>query len=286
MATRASEKAPVAKTAVAVETPVKSCAIVGFAPTWQQTPWDDRNLELWGMNALHRVAGERNWSRWYQLHDIELGHGKNDYDHLGWLRAQKDIPIFMWEEHIAKYEIPNAVPYPKQEILDFFDTDYFTNTVSWMLAHAIYEGYKNIQVYGVDMAQDSVLQGQSEYSYQRPSCEFFMGWARGAGIDLYLPPESDLLKTPYLYGAERGDHFRVKMEARLKELNKRRGQLQNDVNQKNMVIQQLNGAIEDTTYYLRAWSVQYGNAPAPSPNGNGQVVDLSAPEQMEAQSAS
>ena len=270
MATRASVKASVTEGATADETAktvkTKACAIVGFAPTWSQAPWNNPDIELWGMNALHRVAGERNWSRWYQLHDIELGHGKNDFEHLGWLRAQKNLPIYMWEEFIAKYEIPGAVAFPKQEVVDFFGTDYFTNTVSWMIAHAIMDEYKDIQIYGVDMAQDSVLQGQSEYQWQRPSCEFFLGWAKGAGATIYLPPESDLLKTSFMYGAEQGGHFRTKMEARLKELNERKNQTQQQINNGTAALHQLTGAIEDTLYYLRAWSVQ--NGPAPSPNGN------------------
>jgi hypothetical protein len=256
MTTRAPKKAGVAKA-------TKRCAIVGFAPTWMQAPWNDPDVELWGMNALHRVAGEQNWSRWYQLHDIELGHGKHDYDHLGWLRAQKKIPIFMWEQHIERYEIPNAVPFPKQEVLDFFGTDYFTNTVSWMIAHAIMGEYKAIEVYGVDMAQDAL--SNAEYSWQRPSCEFFLGWARGAGTEIVLPKESDLLKTPYLYGDSEGGHFRIKLESRLKELKERQAAVNGQIGQHQALSHQLAGAIEDTMYYLRAWSVQ--NGPAPSPNG-------------------
>lgn len=564
MATRASKKAPVAKT-------VKTCAIVGFAPTWQQTPWDDPAIELWGMNALHRVAGEHNWARWYQLHDIDVDHGKNDFDHLGWLRAQKTLPVYMWEEHIEKYEIPGAVPFPKEQVMDFFGTDYFTNTVSWMVAHAIMDDYKNIQVYGVDMAQDALsnaeycvapetrvltsdlrwvpastvkvgddlvgfdeyppegstyrswqrakvlgvkrlirpsyrlymsdgtklessaehrwlsadgkgfkwnetenlhgpivtseLQGQirdeyaeggtthraleakyglsraavqrtitgvldpdkcrtnsvvkvvepwegdhsweagylaaafdgeghlsmtrrkanrsgfnvqlgfsqrengmsrqfeetmdrlgftyrkhdgsdcikyavtggraefvkllgtvrpqrllgsfdpgklgvvhkakavdivdkeflgdrpvvgihtdtgtfvaegfaSHNSWQRPSCEFFLGWARGSGCEVYLPPESDLLKTPYMYGAENGGHFRVKMEARLKELKERQATVQQQLGNNQAALHQLSGAIEDTMYYLRAWSAQYGVAPSPNGNGSNQPLEV------------
>lgn len=262
--TRAPKKAGVAK-----KVQQDRCAIVGFAPTWVQTPWEDPAIDLWGMNALHRQAGERNWSRWYQLHDIELGHGKHDFEHLGWLRAQKHIPIFMWEEHIEKYEIPNAVPYPKQEILDYFGTDYFTNTVSWMIAHAIMDGYSTVEVYGVDMAQDAL--SNAEYSWQRPSCEFFLGWARGAGINIFLPPGSDLLKTPFLYGAEQGGHFRVKMESRLKELKERQAQLNQQIGQNQAAIHQVNGAIEDTMYYLRAWSSQYGVAPGPNGDLGAQV---------------
>ena len=74
--------------------------------------------------------------------------------------------------------------------------DYFNNTVSWVLAFAMSEGFKEIHIYGVDMAT------HSEYGHQRPSCEYFIGLARGMGIKVVLPKESGLLRTKYLYGLE------------------------------------------------------------------------------------
>lgn len=127
--------------------------IVGFAPSWPLTPWEVPNAHYWGMNALHKVAPDKPWTAWFQLHDIERAHPNDAREHLEWL-AQCNVPVFMWEEHIPKYGLPNAVPYPRQAVLKFFDTEYFTNTVSWMIALAIYQQYKKIGVYGVDMAQD------------------------------------------------------------------------------------------------------------------------------------
>ena len=39
----------------------------------------------------------------------------------------------------------------------------------------------------------------TEYYWQRPSCEYFIGLARGMGITVYLPDDCDLLKTRFLY---------------------------------------------------------------------------------------
>jgi hypothetical protein len=41
-----------------------------------------------------------------------------------------------------------------------------------------------------------------EYSHQKPSCEYFVGIARGRGIKVLVPTGSDLLKTGRLYGFE------------------------------------------------------------------------------------
>lgn len=234
-------------TGVAVAT--KAVQIVGFAPSWIETPWDN-GAHLWGMNALHKVAGDRPWTAWFQLHDIDKHHKDDRAEHIAWLR-DSNLPIYMWEHHLPRYqaEIPNAVPYPKDAILAHFG-NYFTNTVSWMIALAIVGGYQDIGVFGIDMAQDS------EYAHQRPSCEFFLGWAAGAGIRLAIPKTSDLLKASYLYGAEEEDAsvLRAKYESRLKELVERKGQMERDFNNLQAALNQIVGAIENTQYFLRAWS--------------------------------
>lgn len=224
--------------------------IVGFAPSWKETPWDS-GADLWGMNALHKVAGDRPWSRWYQLHDIDTHHPQDKDEHIEWL-ANAGIPIVMWAEHIEKYKVPNAVPYPREQVVNHFG-GYFTNTVSWMIAHAIAEGRKKIGVYGVDMAQDS------EYAHQRPSCEFFLGWAKGAGIEIDVPESSDLLKTPILYGVETPGPLRRKMMRRQKELAERRQQIEGQINQLTEARHQVLGALEDTQYWLRNWVIMEGS---------------------------
>jgi hypothetical protein len=60
----------------------------------------------------------------------------------------------------------------------------------------MHEGFKEIHLYGVDMAVST------EYDEQRPSCEYFIGLARGRGIKVYIPEESHLLKVRYKYGYE------------------------------------------------------------------------------------
>ena len=228
--------------------------IVGFAPSWENTPWDG-GAELWGMNALHKVAPDKPWTRWYQLHDLDEHHAKDKDEHVAWLNGS-GLPIVMWEEHVNKYpEVVNAVAYPREAIVEMFGR-YFTNTVSWMIAHALYEDREAIGVYGVDMAQDS------EYGHQRPSCEYFIGWARGKGVDVTIPENSDLLKAPFLYGIEDPGPMRKKMVARQKELAERKNSLEGQINQGQVQLHQVLGALEDTQYWLRAWTMEGGDSSA------------------------
>jgi len=102
-------------------------------------------------------------------------------------------------------------------------------------------------VYGVDMAQDS------EWQFERPSVEFFLGWAKGAGINLVLPQKCDLLKTAWLYPFEDDSPMRIKF-------NSRRGELRDRITQAGMTEQnahdermQLLGALENMNYIEKAW---------------------------------
>lgn len=241
---------PVSDTPTIVEdtTQPSTVYIVGFAPTWSDTPWDNPDAHYWGMNALHKIASDKRWDAWFQLHDIDTSHPDDKEEHLEWLASQ-GIPIWMWEEQIQKYPITNAVAYPREHVIRKYGR-YFTNTVSWMIALALEMGYKKIGVYGVDMAQDS------EYASQRPSCEYFIGVARGLGVEVEIPRTSDLLKNPFLYGYEDGGELTAKMRARLQELRERLAEMERQRNQAHEAALQIRGAIEDVNYWLRAWSQQ------------------------------
>lgn len=229
-------------------------AIVGFANHKDQAPFEDDSFEIWGLNELYdhipiQSALEQKRVRWFEIHTREGTHESNPFqhsrnttnEHAAKLSALgPDVPVFMqrhWDD------IPNSVQYPKDEMVHRYG-DYVTNSVSWMIALAVYMGFKEIGIYGVDMAQDS------EYEYQRPSCEYYIGLARGAGIQIYIPPDSDLCKAPYLYGweTEEAHHLKVKLKARLKELEGRLNQVSQQQGQINDARNQLIGAIEDCKY--------------------------------------
>lgn len=237
-------------------------AIVGFAPSWNQTPWSDPDLERWGMNALHKLSGDRPFSRWFQLHDLDQ-HG--DPEHREWLR-HCGIPVYVWPEHLGRWGIPTERPYPRDAILARFDRGYFTNTVSWLIALAVLEEFKYMAVYGVDMAVHAPLQsGGDEYAHQRPSCEYMLGIAEGVGIEVFVPDTSDLLKTPHLYGAESNPWLERRLKARLQELVGRKQQVEAQMHQNQAVLHQLVGAIDDLNYVLRIGSLGEVEMEAPTP---------------------
>ena len=163
--------------------------------------------------------------------------------HAAWLK-QTSLPVYVWNQ-IPEW--PTSVAYPREEVIDEFGR-YFTNSVSWMIAHAILEGATTIGIYGVDMAQGG------EYSAQRPSCEYFLGLAAGLGIELIIAETSDLLKTTSLYG-ESDSGFRAKLEQRSTELRSRIGQIETEVDRLTAARYQMLGALESNDYILGVWTM-------------------------------
>lgn len=163
----------------------------------QTCPWNDPSWELWG-HASSRSYYSRELDRYFDLHPKSrwTKAGKKTALYPKWL-AKNVVPIYM-QEHFA--EVPASIRYPKERILQEFRR-YFTNHAAWMIALALTEGdVAEIGFFGVNYSH------QSEYTLQRGSCEYWMGFAEGRGIKLVIPPGSSLLAEPAkLYGYESHD---------------------------------------------------------------------------------
>jgi len=173
----------------------KKIAIVGFAPSTRDlAPYNDPEWEIWVLNQYQSIlpqGGATNITRWFELHqrDTVLTNHR-DAEYFKKLKESK-IPVMMCKK---EEDIPMSEAYPLEEIIEACETDYFTNTISYMAAYAYYIGATEVAIYGVDMAQDE------EYAKERPSVEYFVAFLRAKGIPVYIPAESDICKAPYLYG--------------------------------------------------------------------------------------
>lgn len=126
---------------------------------------------------------------------------KEDGDfHVSGLRMAK-VPIYMLDR---QDDIPQSVRYPIEEVTALIGktvqgTPYLESSIAYMMAQAILElkPGDRIGIWGVD------LHCESEHAYQRPNLEYLIGLARGMGIKVFIPPQSQLLThahgVPYGY---------------------------------------------------------------------------------------
>ena len=189
----------------------KAVAIVGFAPSSRLEALElPKNVEIWGMNDAHSFIDEA--SLWFQIHEIGMVDGSdqkwNDRqrielasgDHGEWLKTTK-IPVMM----IAKTpEIPSSRRYPLEKVWTFKGhSPYLTCTPAFMLAYAIYVGYNEIHLYGLDLTMTV------EYQEQKACMEFWIGVALAKGIRVEWPDSSPLLFAP-IYGQKVPEILRLR----------------------------------------------------------------------------
>ena len=197
---------------------MKKCAIVGTAGSWTDAPWDDLSVEIWALNDAYMCRdaqgkGMRRASRWYELHplekmwfrpkdkrevyahDVPAGHYVRPDGHLEWLKTQAmTIPVFLQGAPPEDWPV-NAQRFPLEAVVERFG-EYWASGPSYMVAHAMLEGYTEIAIYGIHLST------QAEYLEQRPNFEHLLGIARGMGIKVHMAKSSPVLKHPWRYGYE------------------------------------------------------------------------------------
>ena len=151
-------------------------AIIGLASsTHDQAPWDDVTWEKWGLPWDD--AGWPKMSRHFEMHDMRLLMSDYSRRKEGYFDRLKDCPALYTQEN-----------YPFEAVGESIGQEYWNSSIAYIMAMAIHEGAKEIAIYGVDMS------GSDEYGYQRPNMEYLIGLARGKGVKVTIPKESELCK--------------------------------------------------------------------------------------------
>lgn len=229
----------------------RKVAIVGFSSDSRElAPYNSPEWEIWGINKLWSVnIPNFRWDRWFDIHDPSCW----DEQHHYWLKTQRgNKPIYLQENHA---DIADSVRFPIEEVTQRF-TPYHTNSISYMIALALIEGFDVIGLYGVDM------ESGGEYEVERPSVEYFLGVAEGMGKEIILPKESPLLRRGWLYGFEAPPKMLGVIESDLKRYKQQEKELLKGVKaveaeleaQRHMLYQN-RGNIEQCAHILNLFGV-------------------------------
>jgi hypothetical protein len=169
--------------------------IIGRGDGWQLAPKDEYS---WGITLI-------NLSR-----PVDMVIDMNVYSDGRWGSAERDGAIRSKQVAEASgIEYVDLASYPIVGVMDFFKTDYFSNTVDYAIALAIYKGYKVINLYGVNMSNNT------EYVYQKAGVEYWVGRAQGGGIEVNIFGDSStILRTKYglVYGYDREQKGRTEWQ--------------------------------------------------------------------------
>ena len=174
-----------------VERKCEKLAIVGYATSTRDlAPFDDPAYEVVGLNQLYRFIPRADF--WCDIHENWNEENVEGTDHEGWLR-DCGMPVLMNE---TRPGLPTSVRFPIERAIEI-GSDYFTSTISYLIAWSILQGYQEVALYGIDLIVGT------EYEVQKACAEHWLGVAHGRGMNVRLPSGCALLKHSHRYGYEK-----------------------------------------------------------------------------------
>jgi len=174
---------------------MRDLIIVGsHSATRDNAPWDT-DAEFWCFNEAPQAFCKK-WDADFQMHLPEVYTGPNHVraDHWEWLQQDHGDKV-IWMQAVDE-RVPNSREYPIEEIKAMTPESMLTSTTSQALALALYLGYEKIDVYGIELTSNS------EYAYQIQGWVYWVGLARGRGVDLTLHSGVKEHFTNRIYGYE------------------------------------------------------------------------------------
>jgi len=190
---------------------MRQIAVVGSSPGYEQAPHTDSNWEIWVLGATAVGVNFERIDRIFELHrDLKLSD-------LSVAEINKyNCPVYVWDHD---YRMQTII-YPFDDVKEFYrdprglgvDDYYFTHSFAYVFGLAIYEMRNDpgvLSIYGANMM------GGSVYGEQKECAHWYLGIARGLGIEVRIQPSSDLLKGYWLYGKEEQPVGRVPIPERI-----------------------------------------------------------------------
>jgi len=176
----------------------KDLIVMAMGPSRGQCPFD---AETWILNTGYIQVAEMHgkFDKLFlvhrQVYNPTTGNAYFDWKYI------ESLPGEFISLHKVK-EIKHKL-YPFKRICEKFHTDYFSDTIAYMIAYAIdkstkvdgngkliYKGpYNHLRLYGVDMQEGE------EYEYEKGGLEFWLGMAQGVGMGYTISFGSTLLTT-------------------------------------------------------------------------------------------
>jgi len=145
----------------------KKVAILGKLTTKYKAPFDDKTFDIWCFNKHEDEENIPRVDLWFDIH-------KNK--------------IFKPDAEMGRESI-NV-----DKLIELVGGNYFNNTVSYLIAYAILQGYEEIYLYGMRFNLD-FEQRKKEYQNVRELIFF----AKGKGLKLFAPYDEVMLEDYNLY---------------------------------------------------------------------------------------
>jgi hypothetical protein len=176
--------------------------ILGMGPSRVDCKFDG---EVWGVNNGYRQV----ISLKGHVNKLFICHRDQEYDWDG-------DPVFSWEEQntlvengveiVSLFKLKHVEKFtrmPFKKMCERFGTDYYSDSIAYMVAYALYLNTKidkatglmkliepmRLRFYGCDMHT------KDEYATERGGIEYYIAVARTLGVEVWIHPDSSICKT-------------------------------------------------------------------------------------------
>lgn len=201
---------------------MKTVRIYGSAGNVRKAPVrtpEEHDIELWLSNSTTTVLMRcpraiDEWTRWFNLHSRQHMVGTYPASYTYYQEKAAGRPIYLQK---VQPDVPTSVAFPRKAIQDRFATAkgpnrYFTCTVCWLIALAIFEGFERIELWGFELRD---TKPGSKFTWERPCVAYWIQMAKDAGVEVFyqeaitrlyaagslIPGDPDAYDEP-LYGYE------------------------------------------------------------------------------------
>jgi len=217
-------------------------AILGTAPTMPQTPWGDKELEIWALSQCPTFPTFGRADILFELHSPEY-----------WSADENIIPrINEWPGRMIMQDkfdyVPNSERFPIKTILGY--KRYHRTTLTYLLALALHSRKmtgkpEHVSLYGVHMEDK-----EEEYGEQRPCCEYWLGRLEDSGVEIFIAGGA-VLAAPFLYGYEKYSPLALQLRQRMDGLLAGAVQREAEKRQAELDISKQQGAAGEAEFMLR-----------------------------------
>jgi hypothetical protein len=168
------------------QTKIKQVVICAKGPGWAESNMDEEKgvgpfacpeeeISIWGVNA---VCTWRPVDVEFHMHHLDPRQDKDSINQRTFEKIlRSNVPLVTLDKY---KEFPSSIKFPFKWVWETFNTDYISNSISYMIAFALYIGVKKIDMYGVNMST------QVEYMMEKGNVESWCSIARGYGATVTI----------------------------------------------------------------------------------------------------
>lgn len=169
---------------------MKTVRILGASRNSRELPKErPEGVELWLANSptttlLRCPRAMTQWTRYFNLHSKQHIVGTYPSGYSYFQTKADGRPIYLLK---AQPDVPTSIAFPREAIQKFFATEkgpnrYFTCSICWLIAFAIFEGFDKIELWGFELRDTKP--GEA-FAWERPCIAYWIKKAQDHGVEVF-----------------------------------------------------------------------------------------------------